>query len=144
MPRLTENGMEKESINAERGEERKGSFLQFNSPQRHNSGGTQPHRSSSCPGETAASLLSIFLLITTFNNQTCLIMARYDICGGLLYTNKVLCDAYLKKKRKWEVFCCDTSGNRICMGVTSVNWLMGLITVRQSQRKTKVHAKPRK
>lgn len=27
-------------------------------------------------------------------------MARYDICGGLLYTNKVLCDAYLKKKKE--------------------------------------------
>ena len=115
--------MEKESVNAERGEERKGSLLQLNSPERHNSGGTQPHHFPSCPGETAASLLSVFLLIIPFNNQTCLIRAQSDIGGALLYTNKVLCDAYLekKKKRKWEVFCCDTSGNRICMGVTSVN-----------------------
>lgn len=51
------------------------------------------------------------------------------------------CLIFKKKKWKWDVFCCNTSGDKICMGITSVNWLMGLITVRQYQHETKVHAK---
>lgn len=102
--------------------------------------------SSHAREERQLSQLSVFfsLLITAFNHQTCLIVAQSDICGALMYTNKLMCDAYRlwgKKNGNGRYFCCDTSGDRICMGVTSVNWLMGLITVKQSQHGTKVHAR---